>query len=470
MTSVVSKSSAETMSGSAAFSYAQAAKGQSMNLPAAPLSGSAAASTKDDALSSTASGTAPPSQVATSEMSESVKSLHTESEAGRQNTDVDVASVGESTSSTGVVTEQSINTPRGDDAADTDLPRLPGVKFTRTSTQSSRSGDGADGKKGRKGKKGRNSEKDSEADHAQEKEKEEVKVALVEASIPSVNPWAQRAASLAAKKPASNLSTSASVVSDSMAKGTSEEAKAQEPKKKAAFPETSETQNGATPAGSRPPRRSADASRYGTDPTSRRAPRGSRLYDTEKSNLPPVEDATSWPTPVSAADEENKRTVVGKERTEVSTQEEAAPPKSKKKEWVVMPFVPTVAFNTQIQRPQPKRDGRPNGSASRRGGQGPPANSASEKTPAGAGSQGESAESTRDTASPSRANSLPPQASKRASMDATYARDQRKPSAPTGGARLNGSDYPAVSILSFMLSHVKYMPAYCFIANRRFVM
>lgn len=442
MTSVISKSSAETMSASTAFSYAQAAKGQVISQPAPPLSGSAAPSTKDDALSSTASGTAPPSQVATSEMSESVKSLHTESEVGRQNTDLDVASVGESASS-GLATDQSINTPRADDGADADSQRVPGEKFTRTSTQSSRSGDGADGKKGRKGKKSRNSEKDSEAEQAQEKEKEEVKIALVEASIPSVNIWAQRAATLAAKKPASATPASAATMPDS--RGASEDLKAQEPKKKPAFIETSEAQNGAALANSRPPRRSGDASRFGNDSASRRAPRGSRAFDSEKLNLPPVEDATSWPTPVSAADDEGKRTVPEKERTEVQVQEEAPPAKLEKKKWVVMPFVPTVSFNTQIQQPrrQTRDGGRPNGSTSRRGGQAPSANAAGEKSPAATGSQGESPEAARDTAPPSRANSLPPQASKRASMDVAYVRDQRKPSAPSSNPRANGADYPA---------------------------
>lgn len=93
---------------------------------------------------------------------------------------------------------------------------------------------------------------------------------------------------------------------------------------------------------------------------------------------PPPGDASSWPTPDSAIEEDKK-----KSQERVDKEKPASSKPHGKKEWQHVPFVPTVAFNTPL--PQARRGGRPPG-APRDGGPRGRNNNAADKSGSTAGS------------------------------------------------------------------------------------
>ncbi|KAF2661421.1 hypothetical protein K491DRAFT_587223 [Lophiostoma macrostomum CBS 122681] len=76
--------------------------------------------------------------------------------------------------------------------------------------------------------------------------------------------------------------------------------------------------------------------------------------------LPPDRDQESWPTPESAIDEDRKKSQGKGEKTEKERKESTSNQPHGKKEWVTVPYTPTVVFNTPL----------PNAAGARRGGRG----------------------------------------------------------------------------------------------------
>ncbi|KAJ5383154.1 Winged helix-turn-helix transcription repressor DNA-binding [Penicillium concentricum] len=148
-------------------------------------------------------------------------------------------------------------------------------------------------------------------------------------------------------------------------------------------------------------------------------------------SVPPVEDATAWPTPQVAIGEEKKKV---QEKTDKSP---VIRPHGKEK-WTPVPYVPTAVFNT----PLPSAGGRGGRRATRGGrdsGRGAHGNGASttDKAASGQAAQGAkpaSGDRGRHESGTGRAASLPAQSRRSPSADATAAADARKASqAPERG-------------------------------------
>jgi len=431
------------------FSYAQAAKGQAAAQQApqpttSPAPPSVSSQGKDDATTASTAATVLSTTSGDFEAHESAKKPKAEDESAVQNKESEV-SAREGVVASRSVSDSASNTVGSRESAPADSTQATNEEKThRSSSRISRSNDG-EARKGRKGKKGRNHEKEGDADKAQadKEEKEPQKpVILSEAPIPSVNIWHKRREAQAAKTPSapaassqSATSTQTGPVDDSKKRTTTEEVDA-----------TAGALNGTS--GEKPqPRKSVDFSRIADQLPRRSGPRGSRVHEKDEKSgaeaLPSVADATLWPDVKSAvAADEKKKPQEKTERVEKEAQEsEAGPSKRSKKEWVAIPYVPTVNFQT----PMPQRSSKPRGGA--RGGRetgttrGAHSNAAHSNAAPATESTSDKAQSTanaapakegrpRDGSGGTRANSLPPSASKRASIDASFTRDGRKPSAP----------------------------------------
>jgi la-related protein 1 len=394
------------------------------------------------------------------EIHESAKQAKVEDEPTVQKQEYETTSR-EPTVASHPVSDTTSNAVANGDAASTETTQVAREeKSHRSPSRTSRSTDG-EARKGRKGKKGRNHDKEGDADKAQEdkEEKEPPKpVILSEAPIPSVNIWHKRREAHAAKsKPAASsqnvTSANATPVEDLKKHTTTED-----------IDTPTVAQSGATGEKAQQ-RKSVDFSRI-TDQLPRRSgPRGSRVQEKDEKtgaeSLPPVADAALWPDVKSAvaADEGKKKPQEKAERIEKEAHDETGPSsKRSKKEWVAIPYVPTVNFQT----PMPQRSSKPRGGA--RGGRdtgttrGAHSNTANANAAPVADATADKAHSTSNTAlakegrpregsGATRANSLPPSASKRASIDASFPRDARKPSAPatTDRSRDQASENQSVS-------------------------
>lgn len=435
------------------FSYAQAAKGQIAAQPApqpttSPAPPSVSSQGKDDATTASTAATVLSITSGDNEVHESAKQSKVEDEPSVQKQEV------ESSTRENTVTSHPVSDTTPTAVGNVDTPSIDTTqvlreeKGHRSPSRTSRSTDG-EARKGRKGKKGRNHDKEIDAEKPQEEkeEKEPPKpVILSEAPIPSVNIWHKRREAHAAKaKPAASSQNTTSAhtapVEDLKKRSTTEE-----------IDTPTGAQNGASVEKAQQ-RKSVDFSRNNDQLPRRSGPRGSRAQEkdekTAAESLPPVADAALWPDVKSAvaADEGKKKPQEKAERIEKEAQDEAGPSgKRSKKEWVAIPYVPTVNFQT----PMPQRSSKPRGGA--RGGRetgttrGPHSNTANANASPVADATAEKAQSTPSTApakegrpregsGSTRANSLPPSASKRASIDASFTRDARKPSAPAATDR-----------------------------------
>ncbi|CAI7609937.1 unnamed protein product [Penicillium glandicola] len=154
-------------------------------------------------------------------------------------------------------------------------------------------------------------------------------------------------------------------------------------------------------------------------------------------SVPPVEDATAWPTPQVAIGEEKKK---AHEKTDKSP---VIRPHGKEK-WTPVPYVPTAVFNT----PLPSAGGRGGRRATRGGrdsGRGAHGNgvAATDKAASGQAAQGTkqaSGDRGREAVN-GRAASLPAQSRRSPSTDASAAADARKASqAPERGRGARNGD------------------------------
>nr|XP_036583381.1 la domain-containing protein [Colletotrichum truncatum]KAF6792424.1 la domain-containing protein [Colletotrichum truncatum] len=431
-----------------AFSYAQAAKGQGAKTPATQ----SAENVKDSVTSANGEQpTAEPDTVKAGSAEDDTSrntSLKAQLSAKQDASAQAEVNITNNTSAAASVADSR----RDDEDAATESSARRSDKSVRSASASTRVTDEAEPKKGarkpRKGKAGKESGDESKKDKAAEQEKEQPKIELIEAPLPTVNIWMQRKETQAAKTSITLPSHSAPVRSEpSAAPATDAWPNSQESKKKGKTAEGSETTNGAV-NGTKAQRKAGD----GDAAARRNGARGSRL--TEKDNrtteVPPsVNDVSSWPTPETAVKEtvkEEKRKPTDKaERPEAEAQDESGPKGRSKDKWERMDFVPSVQFSTPIPSVRGSRGGRGGARGGRdvtsRGGHGGAAAAADKPAGAAATSKAgaEARERTRDGNTPARTNSQPPAANKRASMDVSNAKEQRKASAPASGERTKES-------------------------------
>lgn len=422
------------MATASTFSYAQAAKGQGSpaTTPMQETNGQVPDSKESSAAhESSTNGAARP---------ETTEENTRPTESGETVPPQEVESRDSATSRLG--------SRREDDDATTEVSaRRSDKSAARSPSASTRVTDDNESKKGqRKGRKGKNGDAEKKGKDAEkEKEKEQPKIELIEATIPSVNIWAQRKEAQAAKAPAkSNTSAPPAARPEASAAGQDAESKK---KTKASEPVAPMSVQHSSAHGSKNQKKGetdGDAS------TRRSAPRGSRVGG----GLPAVGDASSWPTPETATKEEKPKTAERTEKTE--TQEDANASKSRRREWERIDFVPTVNWETHIPAPRGTRGGRsgPGSRAGRdvptRGGHSTAPASVAEKpadaTPAPAKNAGAESREKRDGAS-NRGNSVAPAASKAPVADAPRS-EQRKTSAPTKGSKTREGVPSSVSLES----------------------
>lgn len=319
----------------------------------------------------------------------------------------------------------------------------------------------ANGRRGKKGKKEKNADKENEKE--KEKEKEEVKQeVLVPAPIPMVNFWAQRVHDFSKSKPSPAVGQNSQPAAETTAASDAVSPVSKDTKKRGKSSAADDVDKNATQNGvARDPasptkgqRKSGDASNKPREeqPGKRTGPRGSRASEKDEkapSNQlpPPVEDAMSWPTPETALEEE-KRKAQEKEKLEKDKEEKDETTSNKprpKKEWVTVPYVPSVNFNTPI----PPRGGRGRGGArggrTEAGGRASNTATASDKAMNIAVSAGNSSESEKPTGKDgNRSSSLPPP--KRQSSDQSASRKpngqggEKNRSSPAKGESSVGGD------------------------------
>lgn len=396
----------DTMSAATTFSYAQAAKGRNAAQPDTQSAASPAPvdPAKDDNSSvTTAADASAKTFSTTSEVSESVKSSEVDLESVASKAHSEVANTGDSDGSATSAKSESTIVPRPDDASKTGAQSTTSEKASRTSNRPSES---SDMRKGRKGKKGKNSDKDAEGDQVQqEQEKEVVPVKLFEAPPPAVNVWQQRAAAAKARQPSVTASPAGT---DATTKVVS-----QDPNKSTSGAENVDTKDASE---SIRPGKATDGSRQASEQAPRRNPRGSRAGDqVTNGNVPPVQDASLWPTPETAAAEDTKRKLSESDAPSKDKQEEGSQTKSTRPKYVQkLEINHSVKWETQLQtRPASKgRGGGQNGRNSvGRGGHVSSASVSGEKLQGASEAQGlaatgDSQGKPREDAPP-RTNSLP---------------------------------------------------------------
>jgi la-related protein 1 len=336
------------MSAATTFSYAQAAKGRNAPQPdpqsaASPVPVDPA---KDDNSSvTTAADASAKTFSTTSEASDSVKSSDIDFDPVASKAHSEVANTGDSDGSATSAKSESTLVPRPDDASRTGAQSTTSEKTSRPSNRPSESSE----RKGRKGKKGKNSDKDAEGDQVQQEEqKEVVPVKLYEAPPPAVNVWQQRAAAAKARQPSV---TPAPAGTDATAKAVPQDSKSTSTAVSAETKDTSETIR---------PGKAADGSRQASEQAPRRNPRGSRAGDqVTNGNVPPVQDASLWPTPETAAAEDSKRKLSESDAPSKDKQEEGSQTKSTRPKYVQkLEINHSVKWETQLQtRPATKARG-----------------------------------------------------------------------------------------------------------------
>ncbi|KAI1075049.1 hypothetical protein F5B20DRAFT_398521 [Whalleya microplaca] len=441
------------MSNSATFSYAQAAKGQSAAQPAGaqsnttPNQASSTTSTQIRDAGYTPSTRAPSVAVSTTsneiDASQSTRSSSVKPESSSlSHTDVDAKSTSDEASLPAKsTTEASYLSDQGAEKLPAEVGPQGAERQGRSGNPSVHVTDAGDSKKGRKGKKGKATEKESEQEQDQDKTNPPPKLELSEAPIPTVNIWTQRIEAQAAK-------TKAVLPVVSQIRGSNNAAVSQPEGASSAIaqnPKQRPLQNGgidstgaysrSLSSGVKAVKKDSEQPRSNGNQASRRnGPRGARTQD--RADRPAFEPLTSisnntasWPTPETAAAVESKTQIQSEksersersEKSEKDEKEESGPSKPRqKKEWVHVPFVPTVNFQT----PLPTRGSR--------GGRTGPSRGGREGVARGGNNAG--AQGPTDGSAASRATSAAP-VSKRMSVDMSIPRDARKTQTQVEGTK-----------------------------------
>ncbi|CAG8886076.1 unnamed protein product [Penicillium egyptiacum] len=228
---------------------------------------------------------------------------------------------------------------------------------------------------------------------------------LKAAPLPSVNIWQQRREAQDAKVKAVPKSASTSKTASTKAASTADETQ-------------QDSKTGSKKKG-------ADVAQEGAKDRKKTDGKGR-----DAGSVPPVEDATAWPTPQVAIGEEKKKS---QEKTDKSP---VIRPHGKEK-WTPVPYVPTAVFNT----PLPSAGGRGGRRATRGGrdgGRGAHGNgaAATDKAASGQAAQGAkqaSGDRGRNESGTGRAASLPAQSRRSTSTDAGAADARKASQAPERG-------------------------------------
>ncbi|KAK0383295.1 hypothetical protein NLU13_9208 [Sarocladium strictum] len=332
------------------------------------------------------------------------------------------------------IPESTRNSSRAESRRDEEVSRLdrPWRRAdkgpTRSSSATTRSVDEGEHRRPRKGRKSKPSDKANGDDAATSDKKSEPepepqpKIELSEAPIPSVNIWQQRKESLLSK-PKAPASTAPEAKVNGAAQHTEISAKPS-----AEATETVTTRETPATNGVKAPRKAADGAR-----PERNASRGNRVAEkTSKTEIPPpVGDAVAWPTPETAV-KDVKKTAEATDKSEKDAQEDAAQKPRSKDKWVTYDYVPTVTFETQIQRPsggKPRGGGR--GTGSGRGGHSGAqvADKAASSSSAPANKTNETKDRAREqTNGVPRNSSVPPATKQPATETAQVSKEAKKPS------------------------------------------
>ncbi|EZF26079.1 hypothetical protein H112_01720 [Trichophyton rubrum D6] len=197
-----------------------------------------------------------------------------------------------------------------------------------------------------------NTQKEHKEQQKEQKEQKELKAA----PPPAVNIWQQRQEALEAKAKANALKPAATTTATTTASTTT--------------PPTTTTKNTSTqtPSGDVRSEHYKGGSRKKADPATsekKKATDGSRKsarparQDAE--SLPPVNDASSWPTPQTAQGEDLRKAQDQADKPERPEKEKPAGSRAHGKEkWMPVPYVPTAVFNTPLP-PAARRGGRSGG-------------------------------------------------------------------------------------------------------------
>ncbi|KAJ5527758.1 hypothetical protein N7513_011917 [Penicillium frequentans] len=276
---------------------------------------------------------------------------------------------------------ESSNTPNGTQETSSEK---------QAETKAEKAGNDTEEQKEKSGKSDK-SEKTEKSDKSEKAEKSTPPKELKAAPLPSVNIWLQRKEAQEAK--------AKTTPAPAAAKATSGKA-------------TEENQQDTPKTNSK--KKGTDGAQEGT--------KGGKKADGAKGRdgaLPPVEDASSWPTPEVAIGEDKKKAQEKTDKTEKSPVMRA----HGKEKWMPVNYVPTAVFNTPL--PSAGRGGRRTARGGRDGGRGGShAAAAGEKVASGQSapapvSKQTSGDRGRNEAGAGRAASLPAQTRRSTSSDVT---------------------------------------------------
>ncbi|KAI8961757.1 hypothetical protein F5Y11DRAFT_218681 [Daldinia sp. FL1419] len=433
------------MSNSAAFSYAQAAKGQStttMQSSSASQSSSQSQAPSTTSMQSRDAVPTPSTRAPSVAISTTSNELEGSQNTGSSSVKAESVSLNSTDSDITSTSDKAVelsNLPSsGSEKVLGEVAPQSTERRGRGQTLASQTTDGGDGKRGRKGKKNRATEKESGQDQDREK-KENVppKPELSEAPVPAVNVWTQRQEAMAAKSKTAPPTTTQPHNSSGVVTNQTDgplNAAIQDQKQKTSQNEGAEvsTANSRQSSGGMKSKKEFfDQFRANGNQAPRRsAPRGSRLNNSEERASfealgPAGTNTSSWPTPETAASGLKAQTQTG--RSEKEQKEDSGPSKPRsKKEWQPIEFVPSVAFNT----PMPSRGGSRGGRGGLRGGRDAAARGNHAATASLDRAQYNGAATGAAVATSS--------ASKRASVDVSTVRDSRKAQAHAASGKTSG--------------------------------
>ena len=355
------------------FSYAQAAKGATAvaappTPPTAPTPTSTQQNHAPDSTDASKANASRPSPVIKSERIESVSGEPANNNAkpepaGRNST--------ETLPSSGKITLRSSAPPstngsgRADDDAATDQSAQRSERRPRSPSVASMATQDAEknGKGGRKDKSVDSEPKSGESVSDKEQQKEAVKAPLVEAPIPSVNPWHRKEGVVANARlsPPSQGKSAPPAETENQAGRDGTVKPLDSTKQLAGQSESESNENGSAIKTQR--RNGTDVTRGNDIGPRRNGPRGSRAEKEERLpaalSLPPVQDSSAWPTPDSATKDERRPSL---EKTDASEKDSLeATPSTKKKgkaQWEKVDIPLTYKFETTIGHPSARGRGR----------------------------------------------------------------------------------------------------------------
>ncbi|KAJ5995466.1 Winged helix-turn-helix transcription repressor DNA-binding [Penicillium waksmanii] len=293
------------------FSYAQAAKGPSGSPVPAKATPTDVQSTEPKPEESSNDATATTESVTPASENETPKEV--EKPTPSVNKDEEFTTVTSKTRSKAVHSRTSSPSVRSTkeskegDSSNTNGKTDASSEKKSQDAKAEKSENGTEGSKDKSEK----SEKTEKADKAEKNEKPAPPKELKAAPLPSVNIWQQRR--------------------------EAQDAKVKMPVTKAASAKAEETQQESSKSSSK---------KKGTDGTTEGS-KGGKKSDGSKGrdDLPAVADASSWPTPEVALDEEKKKAQEKTDKTEKSEKSPVMRTHGKEK-WMPVDYVPTAVFNT----------------------------------------------------------------------------------------------------------------------------